>query len=169
MRSGELAHLTGVSTDTLRHYERLGLLPEPVRTKGNYRNYPASSEHRVVLIQRALRIGFSLSELKSILSARENGSAPCRRVRELLGSKVRAMDEQIKTLVSLRADLHYVLKDWDKRLRRTPPGQAVRLLENLPALRRGIACSGGSSNPLPDAPEAIAQRHAAKFNRKKGK
>jgi len=60
MRSGQLAHLTGVSTDTLRHYERLGLLPLPQRTAGNYREYPPASQLRVELIQRALTIGFSL-------------------------------------------------------------------------------------------------------------
>lgn len=61
MRSGQLAHLTGVSTDTLRHYERLGLLPLPQRTVGNYREYSPVSQQRVELIQRALTIGFSLS------------------------------------------------------------------------------------------------------------
>src|SRR5258706_12850019 len=54
MRSGQLAHLTGVSTDTLRHYERLGLLPLPQRTAGNYREYSPASQQRGELIQRAL-------------------------------------------------------------------------------------------------------------------
>jgi DNA-binding transcriptional MerR regulator len=53
MRSGQLAHLTGISTDTLRHYERLGLLPLPQRTAGNYREYPSTSLRRVELIQDA--------------------------------------------------------------------------------------------------------------------
>lgn len=53
MRSGQLAQRTEVSTDTLRHYERLGLLAKPQRTAGNYRNYAPQDEHRVELIQRA--------------------------------------------------------------------------------------------------------------------
>ena len=60
MRSGQLAHLTGVSTDTLRHYERLGLVPLPQRTAGNYCEYTPAAQQRVELIQRALTIGFSL-------------------------------------------------------------------------------------------------------------
>ena len=56
MRSGQLAHLSAVSTDTLRHYERLGLLPLPQRTAGNYREYSPASRQRVELIQRALTI-----------------------------------------------------------------------------------------------------------------
>ena len=58
MHSGQLAHLTGVSTDTLHHYERLGLLPLPQRTAGDYREYAPTSQQRVEVIQRALAIGF---------------------------------------------------------------------------------------------------------------
>lgn len=136
MRSGQLAHLTGVSTDTLRHYERLGLLPLPQRTSGNYREYPPTSQFRVELIQRALTIGFSLPELKTILAVRDRGGAPCRHVRALMHSKIRAVEEQIRNLVSLRVELNRLSKDWDKRLRRTQPGQIARLLEAGPARPR---------------------------------
>src|SRR3981189_1128327 len=101
MRSGQLARQSGVSTDTLRHYERLGLLPLPQRTAGNYREYPQTSQRRVELVQRALTIGFSLSELKTILAVRDRGGAPCRRVRDLMHSKISDIDEQIRNLVSL--------------------------------------------------------------------
>jgi len=99
MRSGQLAHLTGVSTDTLRHYERLGLLPLPQRTDGNYRQYPPASQQRVELIQRAMAVGFSLSELKTILAERDSGGAPCRHVRALMHSKIRDIDEQIRSVL----------------------------------------------------------------------
>ena len=132
MRSGQLAHLTGVSTDTLRHYERLGLLPLPQRTDGNYRQYPPASEQRVDLIQRALAVGFSLRELKTILALRDSGGAPCRHVRALMHSKIRDIDEQIRSLVSLRVEMNRLSKAWDKRLRRTKPGQVARLLEAVP-------------------------------------
>jgi DNA-binding transcriptional MerR regulator len=132
MRSGQLAHLTGVSTDTLRHYEGLGLLPVAHRTAGNYRDYPPTSQLRVDLIQRALTIGFSLSELKTILAVRDRAGTPCHRVRALMHSKTRAVDEQIRNLVSLRVELNRLAKDWDKRLRQTKPGQIARLLEAGP-------------------------------------
>jgi DNA-binding transcriptional MerR regulator len=144
MRSGQLAHLTGVSTDTLRHYERLGLLPLPQRTPGNYREYPRASQQRVELIQHALAIGFSLSELKTLLAVRDMGGAPCRHARELLNVKITALNQQIKDLISLRTELRRLAKDWDTRLRRTKPGQAARLLETVPrrphvASTRGFA------------------------------
>ena len=62
MRAGELARLSGVSGDSLRHYERLGILPKPPRTNGGYRNYSSSSLARVRLIRGVLSIGFSLPE-----------------------------------------------------------------------------------------------------------
>lgn len=132
MRSGQLAHLTGVSTDTLRHYERLGLLPHPQRTPANYREYPAASAQRVGLIRRALTIGFSLSELKTILTVRDRGGAPCQRVRKMLNSKITKVEEQLEDLALLRAELHRLAKDWDRRLRQTKHGEAARLLESVP-------------------------------------
>jgi MerR family transcriptional regulator, Zn(II)-responsive regulator of zntA len=131
MRSGQLARRTGVSTDTLRYYERLGLLPLPQRTTGNYRAYLPTSQQRVELIQRALAIGFSLSELKTILAVRDSGGAPCRRVRELLKSKISQVERQLENLTSLRTELNRLSKDWDMLLRRTKPGQAARLLESV--------------------------------------
>jgi DNA-binding transcriptional MerR regulator len=76
MQSGELAHLAGISADTLRHYERLGVLPKPPRTTGGYRNYPVNSLDRVRLIQSSLKVGFSLSELATILRMRDHSHAP---------------------------------------------------------------------------------------------
>src|SRR5579859_7978988 len=137
MRSGQLARQTGVSTDTLRHYERLGLLPPPQRTAGNYRAYPPASQQRVELIRRALAIGFSLPELKTILAVRVKGGAPCRHVQELLRSKVLAMDQQIRNLVSLRAEMNRLSREWDKRLRQTKPGQVALLLENVAPRSKG--------------------------------
>jgi DNA-binding transcriptional MerR regulator len=141
MRSGQLARLTGVSTDTLRHYERLGLLPLPQRTAGNYREYPPTYQERVRLIQRALTIGFSPSELKTVLAVRDRGGVPCRHVRELLNSKLAQVDWHIENLTSLRTELNRLSKDWDTRSCRTKPGQASKLLEtvqprlDLPATR----------------------------------
>ena len=142
MRSGQLARRTGVSTDTLRHYERLGLLPLPQRTAGNYREYPPACLQRVELIQRALIIGFSLAELKTILAERDKGGAPCSHVRDLLRSKIHDLDQQIRNLVSLRTEMIRLSKDWDTRLRRAKPGQVARLLESVERRAGGRIVSG---------------------------
>nr|MDQ5839375.1 MerR family transcriptional regulator [Acidobacteriota bacterium] len=83
LRAGELARAAGVSTDTLRHYERKGVLACPRRSANGYREYPADALARVRLVRRALAVGFTLDELARILRARERGVAPCREVREL--------------------------------------------------------------------------------------
>ena len=142
MHSGQLARLTSLSTDTLRHYEHLGLLPRPQRTAGNYREYPSASQQRVELIQRALTIGFSLAELKTILAVRDSGGVPCRHVRTLMRSKIRDVDQQIRNLVSLRVELNRLSKGWDKRLRQTKPGHVARLLEAVPPRPRARLASG---------------------------
>jgi MerR family Zn(II)-responsive transcriptional regulator of zntA len=134
MRSGKLASLSGVSADALRHYERLGLLPIPHRSAANYRDYPSASVQRVQLIQRALNIGFSLDELKSVLGVRDRGGMPCRHVRNMLEARRRDIELQLEKLTAMRAELGRIAKDWDRRLSRAPQGQAARLLENLPEM-----------------------------------
>ena len=133
MRSGELARRAGVSTDTLRHYERLGLLPAPVRTSGNYRDYSSQAVVRVTLIRNALSAGFTLTELAGILKVRDQGGVPCHEVRRLAAEKVAALRSRIAELTAYRAQLQQVLENWDDRLRQTGPGRRALLLEMLSA------------------------------------
>jgi DNA-binding transcriptional MerR regulator len=132
VQSGELSRLAGISTDTLRHYERLGVLPKPPRTNGGYRDYPANSLERVRLIQSALKVGFSLPELATILGMRDRGEVPCHRVRAMAEQKLRELKQQINDLLRMRDQLERILKDWDARLDRTGKGKPARLLESLP-------------------------------------
>jgi MerR family copper efflux transcriptional regulator len=143
LRSGELAKLTGVSTDTLRHYERLGVLARPRRTEAGYRLYPAEALQRVQLVRRAISVGFSLPELVRILGVRDRGGAPCRQVRALAVSKLAQIDERMQELLVVRKHLEELIAIWDHRLERTPEGQRAGLLEMLsnslsPPSRKGI-------------------------------
>jgi DNA-binding transcriptional MerR regulator len=131
MRPNDVARRTGVSTDTLRHYERLGLLPEVARTSAGYRTYTDETVARVRMVRRALLVGFSLAELSSILAVRRRGGAPCRRVRALAGERLQALIARIAEMQTLREDLETVLEEWDAALARTPPGQCAHLLESL--------------------------------------
>jgi DNA-binding transcriptional MerR regulator len=87
LRTGSLAKATGVSPDSIRHYEKIGVLPKALRTEAGYRIYPESAIERVLVVQRALRIGFTLSELSDVLRTRDAGGAPCRRVYEIAREK----------------------------------------------------------------------------------
>ncbi len=131
LRSGELARQCGVSTDTLRHYERVGVLPRPKRSASGYRQYPPEALKRVRLVRRALEIGFTLDELSGILRVRDSGGTPCREVRALAEVKLEQVKNKIDDLCDLRDHMQQVLADWDKRLAGLPPGTRAVLLEAL--------------------------------------
>jgi|KBSMisStaDraftv2_1062788.scaffolds.fasta_scaffold98507_2 DNA-binding transcriptional MerR regulator len=127
----ELARQGGVSTDTLRHYERKGLLARPQRTSAGYRRYPAEAVGRVRLIQRALVVGFSLNELARVLKERDRGGAPCRSVRALLDTRLADLTRQIGELRGLRRELIELARLWDTKLATVPAGARAHLLEAL--------------------------------------
>jgi DNA-binding transcriptional MerR regulator len=131
LRSGELARLTGVSADTLRHYERLGILPTSLRTSGGYRMFPPSAVERVQMAQRALQLGFSLSEVSEILRSRDNGDVPCHRVLNLTEEKLRSVSQQIKELRRTEAYMRKLVREWRKKLKHTPTGDRAMLLHSL--------------------------------------
>jgi DNA-binding transcriptional MerR regulator len=131
LRSGELARLTGVSADTLRHYERIGILPASERTNGGYRLFPPSAVERVQLAQRALHLGFSLKELSEILRIRDDGGVPCDRVLNLTEQKLRSLARQIQELQRSQDYLRKLVREWRSKLEKTPKGTRAMLLESL--------------------------------------
>jgi DNA-binding transcriptional MerR regulator len=134
LRSGQLARLTGVSTDTLRVYERRGLLPKARRSPNGYREYPPEAAHRVRLVRRALAIGFTLEELRQILNVRDRGGAPCREVRAIAGRKLELLEARIEELAGARDRLSDIVARWDRVLAETPQGARAALLEALDGL-----------------------------------
>jgi len=137
-RSGELARAVGVSTDTLRHYERIGVLARAPRTESGYRRYPPEALRRVCLVRQALSVGFSLPELARLLQIRERGGAPCREVRALAQLKLNQIDRRLADLKAVRRRMRLMLKDWDARLARTRKGQRAGLLESLAASKKQL-------------------------------
>ena len=129
--AGALAKLAGVSTDTLRHYERKGLIARPPRTAAGYRRYPSETVARVRLIQRALVIGFSLDELAGVLRERAAGGAPCQKVRGIVRGRLADLNQQLADLKLLKRDLHAILEEWDAKLAGTPSGERAHLLDAL--------------------------------------
>jgi DNA-binding transcriptional MerR regulator len=134
MRTIDVARETGVSADTIRLYERKGLVRRPRRTAAGYRQYPPETVARVRLVRRALAIGFTLKELGVVLTARDRGEVPCRAVRALAWEKLEGIEARIEGLVSLRDRMVHVLSDWDARMARTPRGQPAGLLAALAEL-----------------------------------
>ncbi len=133
LHTGRLAQLAGVSTDTVRFYERRGLLPFAVRSPSGYRLFSENALARIRLVRAALSIGFSVTELEGVFRERESGIAPCRRVRKLADQKLRALDDQLRDLRAWRDELHTILGRWDDLLAKTPRGKHAHLLEAFAA------------------------------------
>jgi DNA-binding transcriptional MerR regulator len=131
LRIGQLAERTGVSVDTIRHYERMGVLPAATRTTAGYRQYPPSAVDRVRLVRHALRFGFSLRDLAGFLRVRSTGGTPCRDVRAAGDRILSAVDQRIAELTTARKEMKQTLREWDRRLFRTPANGPARLLESL--------------------------------------
>ncbi len=131
MGAGEVAAKAGVSKDTLRHYERIGVLPEPPRSESGYRRYSAEHVDRVLLIRKALAVGFSLPELSEFLGLRDVGQAPCRKVMRTLQRKRDDLERRLSEMRILKEDLDAILVEWEARLGSSGTMPA-RLLETLP-------------------------------------
>ena len=133
LRIGQVAQRAGVSADTIRYYERLGLLPKPHRTPAGYREYPEHVVNRIALVRNAMRFGFSLREINGFLRVREAGGTPCHQVRQAGQIILDRVDQQIAELTATRETMRETLLTWDAQLARTPAKQPARLLEALPA------------------------------------
>jgi MerR family transcriptional regulator, copper efflux regulator len=131
LRVGDVASQAGVSVDTVRHYERKGVLLDVSRDESGYRRYPAGAVQRVLVIRKAIALGFSLDELADIFRERAAGKPPCGRVRDLARRKLDELDERIAALTALRALLAGTVTGWDDRLRNTKDGDFARLLETI--------------------------------------
>jgi DNA-binding transcriptional MerR regulator len=105
MSVGRLAASAGVRVDTVRYYERTGLLPPPDRTCGEHRRYRASDLDRLLFIRGARRLGLRLAEIRELVIVRDTGTCPCGPAEALLREHVREIDREIARLTALRAEL----------------------------------------------------------------
>lgn len=105
MKSGQLARAAGVNVETLRYYERQGLLPEPARRESGYRQYTAEDLAAVRFIKRAQGLGFSLKEIAGLLALRVDADTSCAEVRDRARAKLADVEARIADLVRIRAAL----------------------------------------------------------------
>lgn len=105
LKVGEVAKQAGVNLQTIHYYERRGLLPKPPRTESNYRAYPEDAVLRVRFIKRAQELGFTLKEIKELLSLRAAPRTRCADVRERAEAKVHDVDDRVRSLQAMRRAL----------------------------------------------------------------
>lgn len=108
---GELGEKARVNIETLRYYERRGLLPLPPRSAANFRLYPPEAIKVVKFIKRAQELGFTLKEIEEMLSLRTVPDAQCADIRKLTEEKIKGIDAKIRTLQAIRDALATLLKE----------------------------------------------------------
>lgn len=102
---GEVAERAKVHIETLRYYERRGLVARPPRSVSNYRLYPPDAVRRVRFIKRAQELGFSLKEIQELLSLRAAPEAECGEIRAHAEAKIKDIDEKIGSLIAMKGAL----------------------------------------------------------------
>jgi DNA-binding transcriptional MerR regulator len=105
----QLAAAVGSSPDTLRYYEKVGLLPAPPRTPSGYRQYDDDARDRLAFIRGAQRLGLTLSDVRDLLAVRDTGSCPCEPVEQHLTRRLAEVDSEIARLEALRDQMRAML------------------------------------------------------------
>ncbi|MBS1811215.1 MAG: heavy metal-responsive transcriptional regulator [Acidobacteria bacterium] len=113
LKIGEVSQQTGIGIETLRFYERSGLLDRPERTEGGYRLYDASVLERLRFIRQAQVLGFSLDEIRHLITERKSGNRPCASVREIVQKRLTELDERMAQMRRYRRELATTLAEWD--------------------------------------------------------
>lgn len=127
LKTGELARRAGVNVETLRFYERRGLLPKPPRRESGYREYPPENVGRIRFIKRAQELGFSLGEIKELLALRVQAGTSCADVRERADQKLRDVRQKIADLKAIERALGKLTASCSGR----GPLRECPILENL--------------------------------------
>lgn len=107
MQRAELARRAGCNLETIRYYEKAGLLPEPPRTQSGYRSYDATHERRLKFVLRGRELGFSLDEIRALLRLVDERDQPCAEARDLAAAHLKDMQSKIADLRRMER----VLKD----------------------------------------------------------
>jgi MerR family mercuric resistance operon transcriptional regulator len=109
MRIGEVAKTAGVNIQALRFYERCGLLRKPARSKSGYRSYSLETVQIVCFIKQSQELGYTLQEIKQLLSLREKPDANSREVRAVVQSKLSEIERKITRLQQMYDELNQIL------------------------------------------------------------
>jgi DNA-binding transcriptional MerR regulator len=139
---GQLAAKAGVRTDTIRFYERTGLLPRPARTGGEHRRYGPADVDRLLFIRGAQRLGLRLAEIRALVEVRDTGTCPCRPAGEVLRAHLAETDREIARLTALR-------------------GQLTGMLD-------GLASPGACPDPVPGTWRPAGRQATVQLTRKGG-
>jgi Cd(II)/Pb(II)-responsive transcriptional regulator len=138
MRIGELAARTRCAVETIRYYEKAGLLPEPRRSAANYRVYGREHAERLRFIRRCRSLDMTLEEIRVLLRLREAPEADCGRVNALLDEHIAHVVDRIAAL----RELERQLRNLRRRCARARPMSECGILQGLDSAPAGFGASG---------------------------
>ncbi|MGO2285540.1 Cd(II)/Pb(II)-responsive transcriptional regulator [Pseudomonas lundensis] len=127
MKIGELAKLTDCQVETIRYYEREGLLPEPARSEGNYRLYTQTHVERLTFIRNCRSLDMTLEEIRSLLNLRDSPQDQCESVNALIDEHIQHVKTRINGLLALQTQL----LDLRQRCSEGPEGEPCGILQQL--------------------------------------
>lgn len=107
---GVLAQEAGCKVQTIRYYEQIGLMPEPLRTAGNQRRYGREHVERLAFIRHGRELGFSLDAIRTLLSLADDPHQPCEAVDRIARTQLQAVEGRIVRLVALKAELERMIE-----------------------------------------------------------
>ena len=106
---GVMSKATGINIETIRYYERIGLLPPPPRTRGNYRAYTAAEQKRLNFVRRTRNLGFSIDEIRALLRLSDNADTDCCEVTEIAQCHLAETERKIADLQALADELRLLI------------------------------------------------------------
>ena len=124
---GSLAKEAGVNVETIRFYERRGLIRQPNKPSSGYRRYPCEEVSRIQFIKHAQNLGFTLKEITELLSLRVSPKTSCEEVKEQAVVKIQDIKEKIRTLQSMKRTLEGLVRSCEDRA----PTRECPILETL--------------------------------------
>ena len=127
MRIGQLAKETGLNVQSIRFYEREGLLPSVDRSSSGYRIYQKDSIQRIQFIKHAQEVGFSLKEISELLSLKVNPDGSCHMVQQIAAEKLKQLDERLESIERMKLTLSSMMEMCGEGL----PARACPILEAL--------------------------------------
>ncbi len=107
---GRVAEATGCKVQTIRYYEQIGILPEPLRSEGNQRLYGEDTVERLVFVRHARELGFPLDAVREILSLADNPNQPCEAADAIARRQLKAVERRIASLEALRVELSRMIE-----------------------------------------------------------
>jgi Cu(I)-responsive transcriptional regulator len=114
MKIGEIAAATATKVETVRFYEKAGLLPPPARTQGNYRSYGTSHLQRLSFIRRARQLGISLDDVRELLALADDKTQSCEAVDAIANSHLTVIEQKLADLNQMATELRRMIGQCEK-------------------------------------------------------